>query len=132
MAALEAAPEQLFWLTNKRFTSSAKRFGDVSAPECIWILTRPQTNPQKGWCAQVTTGNLERVRKVKTRHQRLWTRVVTVREELQARRRPPARQPHPRLLPLCLPVQHASLAREHCVAEVLGVTWFALTGPQGG
>ncbi|KAK9820945.1 hypothetical protein WJX81_001015 [Elliptochloris bilobata] len=31
----------------------------------------------------VTTGNLERVRKVKTRHQRLWTRVVTVREELQ-------------------------------------------------
>ena len=39
----------------------------------------------------MTTGNLERVRKVKTRHQRLWTRVVTVREELQVRRRPPGR-----------------------------------------
>jgi len=43
--------------------------------------------------AQVTTGNLERVRKVKTRHQRLWTRVVTVREELQARLPGPARAP---------------------------------------
>ncbi len=32
---------------------------------------------------QVTTANLERVRKVKTRHQRLYTRVQTVREELQ-------------------------------------------------
>ncbi|CAL8469012.1 g8553 [Coccomyxa elongata] len=31
----------------------------------------------------VSTANLERVRKVKTRHQRLYTRVVTVREELQ-------------------------------------------------
>jgi hypothetical protein len=31
----------------------------------------------------VTTVNLERVRRVKTRHQRLHTRVVTVREELQ-------------------------------------------------
>ena len=59
----------------------------ISAPIAL-VLTRPWTNPQKGWCAQVTTGNLERVRKVKTRHQRLWTRVVTVREELQVRRRP--------------------------------------------
>ena len=32
---------------------------------------------------QVSTANLERVRKVKTRHQRLYTRVVTIREELQ-------------------------------------------------
>jgi len=32
---------------------------------------------------QVTTPNLERVRKVKTRHQRLYTRVQTIREELQ-------------------------------------------------
>lgn len=31
----------------------------------------------------MSTSNLERVRKVKTRHQRLYTRVVTVREELQ-------------------------------------------------
>lgn len=31
----------------------------------------------------MSTANLERVRKVKTRHQRLYTRVVTVREELQ-------------------------------------------------
>jgi hypothetical protein len=31
----------------------------------------------------VSTSNLERVRKVKTRHQRLFTRVSTVREELQ-------------------------------------------------
>ncbi|KAK9811417.1 hypothetical protein WJX72_003689 [[Myrmecia] bisecta] len=31
----------------------------------------------------VNTPNLERVRKVKTRHQRLFTRIVTVREELQ-------------------------------------------------
>lgn len=35
-------------------------------------------------CArQVSTSNLERVRKVKTRHQRLLARVTTVREELQ-------------------------------------------------
>lgn len=33
--------------------------------------------------SQVDTANLERVRKVKTRHQRLFTRVTTVREELQ-------------------------------------------------
>ena len=32
---------------------------------------------------QVSTSNLERVRKVKTRHQRLLARVTTVREELQ-------------------------------------------------
>lgn len=32
---------------------------------------------------QVNTVNLERVRRVKTRHQRLQTRIVTVREELQ-------------------------------------------------
>ena len=44
--------------------------------------------------AQVTTANLERVRKVKTRHQRLWTRVVTVREELQARARGGVVGPH--------------------------------------
>lgn len=31
----------------------------------------------------MTTSNLERVRKVKTRHQRLFTRVQTFREELQ-------------------------------------------------
>lgn len=31
----------------------------------------------------MTTSNLERVRKVKTRHQRLYTRVQTIREELQ-------------------------------------------------
>lgn len=44
------------------------------------------------WCAvecallpppQVSTANLERVRKVKTRHQRLMARVATVREELE-------------------------------------------------
>ena len=34
-------------------------------------------------CAQVSTVNLERVRKVKTRHQRLLSRVTTVREELE-------------------------------------------------
>lgn len=50
-------------------------------------------------CAQVTTGNLERVRKVKTRHQRLWTRVVTVREELQARPKPV----HPNIHPVSVP-----------------------------
>ena len=33
---------------------------------------------------QTSTANLERVRKMKTRHQRLQTRVVTVREELQS------------------------------------------------
>ena len=33
--------------------------------------------------AQVSTANLERVRKVKTRHQRLMARVATVREELE-------------------------------------------------
>lgn len=33
--------------------------------------------------SQVSTSNLERVRKVKTRHQRLYTRVTTIREELQ-------------------------------------------------
>ncbi len=33
--------------------------------------------------AQVSTVNLERVRKVKTRHQRLLSRVTTVREELE-------------------------------------------------
>jgi hypothetical protein len=33
--------------------------------------------------AQVSTANLERVRKVKTRHQRLMARVTTVREELE-------------------------------------------------
>lgn len=33
--------------------------------------------------AQVTTDNLERVRKVKTRHQRLLARTTTVREELE-------------------------------------------------
>lgn len=33
---------------------------------------------------QTTTANLERVRKMKTRHQRLQTRVTTVREELQS------------------------------------------------
>ncbi len=33
--------------------------------------------------AQVSTINLERVRKVKTRHQRLLSRVTTVREELE-------------------------------------------------
>jgi hypothetical protein len=32
---------------------------------------------------QVNTTNLERMRKVKTRHQRLYARVETVREELQ-------------------------------------------------
>jgi len=32
---------------------------------------------------QVSTVNLERVRKVKTRHQRLLSRVTTVREELE-------------------------------------------------
>ena len=32
---------------------------------------------------QVNTQNLERMRKVKTRHQRLYARVETVREELQ-------------------------------------------------
>ena len=32
---------------------------------------------------QTATGNLERVRKVKTRHQRLFSRVTAVREELQ-------------------------------------------------
>lgn len=32
---------------------------------------------------QVNTANLERMRKVKTRHQRLYARVETVREELQ-------------------------------------------------
>lgn len=31
----------------------------------------------------MTIANLERVRKVKTRHQRLYTRVQTIREELQ-------------------------------------------------
>ena len=34
-------------------------------------------------CEQVITRNLERVRRVKTRHQRLSTRVATVRDELQ-------------------------------------------------
>ena len=34
-------------------------------------------------CLQVNSGTLERVRKVKTRHQRLLTRVTTIREELQ-------------------------------------------------
>ena len=34
-------------------------------------------------CSQVSTVNLERVRKVKTRHQRLLSRVTTVREELE-------------------------------------------------
>lgn len=34
-------------------------------------------------CAQVVTRNLERVRRVKTRHQRLLSRVSTVRDELQ-------------------------------------------------
>ena len=33
--------------------------------------------------SQVNTTNLERMRKVKTRHQRLYARVETVREELQ-------------------------------------------------
>ena len=33
---------------------------------------------------QTSTANLERVRKMKTRHQRLQTRVTTVREELQS------------------------------------------------
>lgn len=33
---------------------------------------------------QTSTANLERVRKMKTRHQRLQTRVDTVREELQS------------------------------------------------
>lgn len=33
--------------------------------------------------AQVSTDNLERVRKVKTRHQRLLARTTTVREELE-------------------------------------------------
>ena len=40
-------------------------------PSCLLLL-------------QTTTANLERVRKMKTRHQRLQTRVTTVREELQS------------------------------------------------
>lgn len=77
-------------------------------------LTKPQAHPQQGWRAQVTTGNLERVRKVKTRHQRLWTRVVTVREELQVRCRPSARRPRPCLLRsalACAASIHRSWAR---------------------
>ena len=42
-----------------------------------WSASGPQTG------AQVITRNLERVRRVKTRHQRLSTRVATVRDELQ-------------------------------------------------
>ncbi len=41
-------------------------------------------NSRKPTCPlQTATGNLERVRKVKTRHQRLFSRVTAVREELQ-------------------------------------------------
>ena len=36
------------------------------------------------WRAQVSTANLERVRKVKTRHQRLVARVTTVRLRINA------------------------------------------------
>ncbi len=42
-------------------------------------LCQPYVNP-----VQTSTANLERVRKMKTRHQRLQTRVTTVREELQS------------------------------------------------
>lgn len=35
-------------------------------------------------CYQVSTHNLERVRKVKTRHQRLQMRVTTVREDIES------------------------------------------------
>ena len=82
-----AAPQDL-WLT-----SSMSRLAGSVAALAMYELTRLRAHFQKGWCAQVTTGNLERVRKVKTRHQRLWTRVVTVREELQVCCRPPERQP---------------------------------------
>lgn len=46
---------------------------------CQKSCQHPIQNP----CAQVSTANLERVRKVKTRHQRLMARVTTVREELE-------------------------------------------------
>ena len=70
--------------------------------------SRPALSPQ------VSTANLERVRKVKTRHQRLMARVATVREELErfleddddmmkmclSRRKEVRRpQPHPLVVP---------------------------------
>jgi len=45
-------------------------------PQC----TRPLPCPT---LLQVSTGNLERVRKVKTRHQRLTIRCETLRDELE-------------------------------------------------
>ena len=40
--------------------------------------------PESGERLQVNTHNLERVRKVKTRHQRLHMRVTTVREDIES------------------------------------------------
>ena len=48
-----------------------------------WQVLRVSPRAEDTHALQVSTANLERVRKVKTRHQRLMTRVVTVREELQ-------------------------------------------------
>ena len=53
---------------------------------CIWTVisgTASPKSPDAKYPLQVTTTNLEKVRKQKTRHQRLFNRVQTVREELQ-------------------------------------------------
>ena len=52
---------------------------------CFTALEQRSRGDPELWAGfwQVTTNNLERVRKVKTRHQRLYTRVQTIREELQ-------------------------------------------------
>jgi hypothetical protein len=51
----------------------------------LLLPTRSLTHPPCALFAdpQVSTANLERVRKVKTRHQRLVIRVETLRDELQ-------------------------------------------------
>ncbi len=56
----------------------SERHGVVRSPP----IQESGSGCERSWL-QVSTANLERVRKVKTRHQRLYTRVVTVREELQ-------------------------------------------------
>lgn len=56
-----------------------------TAPESFTETSKSNENQQSlSSVVQTSTANLERVRKMKTRHQRLQTRVTTVREELQS------------------------------------------------